>query len=83
MEGSEVKMNFLVFIGMYLLCTLFLMSIGILIFKLIIKKKCFDVSKYAEKEIDKYFNGYDDNINELLKDMEEGEVDNSVNTFDR
>ena len=73
-------MNFFVFIGYYLICTLILFLIGFIIVKLILRKHCFDFSKYAEKEIDNYFHAYDDNINDLIKELEEGDKD--VDTTD-
>lgn len=75
-------MNFLIFLLYYFICTLVLFLIAFMIIKIIFKKKCFDLSKYAEKEIDNYFHAYDDNLNTLLNDLkkEEGDSnDDSIN----
>lgn len=74
-------MDILTFILYYSICTLVLFLIAFMIIKIIIKKKCFDLSKYAEREIDNYFHAYDNNLDSLLNDLKgEGDSDDdSVN----
>lgn len=69
-------MDFLTFILYYSICTLVLFLIVFMIIKIIIKKKCFDLSKFAEHEIDNYFHAYDNNLDNLLNDLKrEGDSD--------
>lgn len=75
-------MNFLVFIAMYLLCTLFFGSIAYFVIKFLFHKKMFSVSKFAEKEIDRYFNAYDDNFENLTNLFNEEEDNSYANTID-
>lgn len=75
-------MNFLIFILYYLLCTMFFGSIVFLVLKFLFKKKMFDISKYAEKEIDHYFHAYDDGIENLSSFFNGEEDSDNANSFD-
>lgn len=52
-------MDFLLFILYYLICTLIFGVVGLFIYRFYIRKKCFDISRIAEKQIDDYFSAYD------------------------
>ena len=56
-------MNFFIFFLYFFLSVLICFLIGLFIFKLFVKKKCHVFSDIASKEIDKYFNAYDNNFN--------------------
>lgn len=64
-------MNFWLFCLYYFICSLILGLVLLLIYHLFIKKKCFDVSKLAEKTIEDYFNAYD--LNDIVDEIDYNE----------
>ena len=79
-------MSFLLFLLYYFICTIILVIIGVLLYKFYLKKKCSDISKFTEKQIDKYFNSYDNkgwenleicNLNDLFDNFEDSKDNKS------
>lgn len=48
-------MNFFVFLAYYIICTLIILSLIYLLYKIIIKKKVKNISSIAEQEFEKFF----------------------------